>query len=57
MRFCEAMAAAGVVVERGVFGAHMEVLLLNDGPVTLLLESPPRALGDPVADTAPAGAA
>jgi len=57
VRFCEAMAAAGVAVERGVFGAHMEVLLLNDGPVTLLLESPPRALGDPVADTAPAGAA
>jgi D-tyrosyl-tRNA(Tyr) deacylase len=34
-RFCEATGAA-----RGVFGAHMVVELLNDGPVTLLLESP-----------------
>ena len=27
--------------QRGVFGAHMEVELVNDGPVTLLLDSPP----------------
>jgi D-tyrosyl-tRNA(Tyr) deacylase len=33
-RFCGALDA-----ERGVFGAHMEVELVNDGPVTLLLES------------------
>jgi D-tyrosyl-tRNA(Tyr) deacylase len=33
-RFCERLGAA-----RGVFGAHMEVALVNDGPVTLLLES------------------
>jgi D-aminoacyl-tRNA deacylase len=33
-RFCESARA-----KRGVFGAHMEVELLNDGPVTLLLES------------------
>lgn len=33
-RFCEQAAAL-----RGVFGAHMEVELVNDGPVTLLLES------------------
>jgi D-aminoacyl-tRNA deacylase len=33
-RFCDALGA-----ERGVFGAHMEVALVNDGPVTLLLES------------------
>jgi D-tyrosyl-tRNA(Tyr) deacylase len=26
--------------KRGVFGAHMEVELVNDGPVTLLLETP-----------------
>jgi D-tyrosyl-tRNA(Tyr) deacylase len=32
-RFC-----ARVLAKRGVFGAHMEVELLNDGPVTLLLE-------------------
>jgi D-tyrosyl-tRNA(Tyr) deacylase len=29
----------------GRFGAHMEVELVNDGPVTLLLESPPAARG------------
>jgi D-tyrosyl-tRNA(Tyr) deacylase len=33
-RFCAALDA-----ERGVFGAHMELELVNDGPVTLLLES------------------
>ena len=33
-RFCELTGA-----QRGVFGAHMEVALLNDGPVTLLLET------------------
>jgi D-tyrosyl-tRNA(Tyr) deacylase len=33
-RFCELARA-----ERGVFGAHMSVALVNDGPVTLLLES------------------
>ena len=38
--FCERLAAEGVRVERGVFGAHMEVELLNDGPVTLLVETP-----------------
>jgi len=34
-RFCERLGAA-----RGVFGALMAVELVNDGPVTLLLESP-----------------
>jgi D-tyrosyl-tRNA(Tyr) deacylase len=33
-RFCERAGA-----KRGVFGAHMEVELVNDGPVTLLLET------------------
>jgi D-tyrosyl-tRNA(Tyr) deacylase len=37
--FCGALAAAGVPVEKGVFGAHMAVRLLNDGPVTILLEA------------------
>lgn len=37
---CEAFAAAGFPPARGVFGAHMEVELVNDGPVTLLIESP-----------------
>ncbi len=34
-RFCARLDA-----RRGVFGAHMEVELVNDGPVTLLLEQP-----------------
>jgi D-tyrosyl-tRNA(Tyr) deacylase len=37
---CDAFAAAGFPPAKGVFGAHMEVELVNDGPVTLLLESP-----------------
>ena len=37
-KFCTLLAAEGVPVERGVFQAHMEVELVNDGPVTLLLE-------------------
>lgn len=36
---CTALEAAGTRVERGVFGADMSVELVNDGPVTLLLES------------------
>jgi D-tyrosyl-tRNA(Tyr) deacylase len=28
----------GINVEKGIFGAHMEVSLLNDGPVTIILE-------------------
>jgi D-tyrosyl-tRNA(Tyr) deacylase len=36
-RFCEALAALGVQVERGVFGARMRVELVNDGPVTIVL--------------------
>lgn len=31
-------AEYGVPVESGVFGAHMEVELLNDGPVTIILD-------------------
>jgi D-tyrosyl-tRNA(Tyr) deacylase len=34
-RFCDRLRA-----RRGVFGAHMDVELVNDGPVTLLLEVP-----------------
>jgi D-aminoacyl-tRNA deacylase len=37
-RFCTALEVAGVLVERGVFGARMHVELVNDGPVTILLE-------------------
>ncbi len=38
-RCAELLRASGVQVETGRFGAHMEVSLLNDGPVTVLLES------------------
>jgi D-tyrosyl-tRNA(Tyr) deacylase len=36
--FCGALAAEGVPVERGVFGARMEVALVNAGPVTIVLD-------------------
>jgi D-aminoacyl-tRNA deacylase len=37
-RFCTALGDLGVPVETGVFGARMEVELVNDGPVTIVLE-------------------
>ena len=36
-RFCEELRQLGVPVEQGVFGARMQVELVNDGPVTILL--------------------
>jgi D-tyrosyl-tRNA(Tyr) deacylase len=36
--FARALESRGLRVARGVFGAHMEVNLLNDGPVTLVLD-------------------
>ncbi len=36
---CEALRAAGVPVQTGVFRTHMQVSLVNDGPVTILLDS------------------
>jgi D-aminoacyl-tRNA deacylase len=39
LRFCAELATTGVAVERGVFAADMRVSLVNDGPVTLLLET------------------
>jgi len=38
-RFCELLADEGVQVERGVFQAEMQVALVNDGPVTLWLDT------------------
>jgi D-tyrosyl-tRNA(Tyr) deacylase len=38
-RFCEELEALGVPVGRGVFGAKMELELVNDGPVTIILDS------------------
>jgi len=37
-RFCDELAGLGVRVERGVFGARMAVSLVNDGPVTIVLD-------------------
>jgi D-tyrosyl-tRNA(Tyr) deacylase len=37
-RFCAALEGDGVAVARGVFGARMEVSLVNDGPVTIVLD-------------------
>ena len=37
-RFCDALRALGVAVETGVFGARMQVELVNDGPVTIVLD-------------------
>ncbi len=36
--FCLACQNNGIQVEKGVFGAHMQVQLLNDGPVTIVME-------------------
>jgi len=37
---CRALADLGASVERGVFGADMQVSSVNDGPITMILESP-----------------
>jgi D-aminoacyl-tRNA deacylase len=38
-RFCDELRALGVPVEQGVFGARMEVALVNDGPVTIIIDA------------------
>ena len=37
--FCEALRSSGVPVETGVFGARMRLELVNDGPVTIVLDT------------------
>jgi len=37
-RFCELLEREGVAVARGVFGARMALELVNEGPVTIVLE-------------------
>ena len=51
-RFCRSLNDEGVVVARGRFRAHMQLELVNDGPVTLILDS--REAG--AADGGPAAA-
>jgi D-tyrosyl-tRNA(Tyr) deacylase len=38
-RFCAALRELGVPVETGVFGAKMDVEIVNDGPVTIVLDA------------------
>jgi D-tyrosyl-tRNA(Tyr) deacylase len=38
--FCTELESLGAEVARGSFGADMQVALVNDGPVTLVLDSP-----------------
>ena len=42
-RFVAAVKAAGISVATGKFGAEMVVSIVNDGPVTMMLESPPQS--------------
>lgn len=37
-RFVETLSKEGIPVKEGIFKAHMEVELVNDGPVTIILE-------------------
>jgi len=38
-RFCETLRDLGVPVQTGIFGARMQVSIVNDGPVTIVLEA------------------
>ncbi|MCA9410243.1 MAG: D-tyrosyl-tRNA(Tyr) deacylase [Candidatus Omnitrophica bacterium] len=38
--FCKRMEIEGIAVQTGEFGAKMEVSIVNDGPVTMIVESP-----------------
>jgi D-tyrosyl-tRNA(Tyr) deacylase len=38
--FCAELERLGTTVARGVFGADMQVSLVNDGPITMVLETP-----------------
>jgi D-tyrosyl-tRNA(Tyr) deacylase len=44
LQFCDALATEGIAtVARGIFAADMSVSLINDGPVTLVIDTPQRA--------------
>lgn len=45
--FLAELRAQGAPVQSGLFGARMEVALINDGPVTLILERPVAQWGHP----------
>ena len=44
-RFCDELRRLGVPVQTGVFGARMLVSLVNDGPVTIILDVDPMRTG------------
>ena len=39
MRFIEGLRGSGLKIETGDFGAYMQVHLINDGPVTIMIDS------------------
>jgi D-aminoacyl-tRNA deacylase len=39
--FCRSLASLGPKVDTGIFGADMQVALINDGPVTILFDTAP----------------
>ena len=43
--FVDRLASSGIAVGSGIFGAHMLVEIINDGPVTILLERLPTEQG------------
>jgi D-tyrosyl-tRNA(Tyr) deacylase len=45
--FCDAIASGGVPVQRGRFGAQMDVELVNEGPFTVWLDSAELGIGSP----------
>lgn len=45
--FVAGVKARGVAVQTGEFGAEMRVEIVNDGPVTLIVETPPLQLNSP----------
>lgn len=38
-KFIKSLKAKGIPVETGIFGAEMKVSLINDGPVTIIIDS------------------
>jgi D-aminoacyl-tRNA deacylase len=45
-KFISSIAESGIKVEKGVFGAHMKVDLINDGPVTISINTRDMHLSD-----------
>ena len=43
-RFVSQVRARGVPTQTGEFGAHMRVELVNDGPVTMIIDSPAKPI-------------